>query len=77
MGRRQPNFKSYYQQQLMLLPPSLQDLVPRGHVVRVDNDVISKINLEPFNAAYYMTGPCIYARMLVMLFTSPDTFIRR
>lgn len=66
MGRRQPNFKPYHQQQLMLLPPSLEDLVPQGHVVRVVNDVINKINLEPLNAAYYLTGPASYHPQMLL-----------
>jgi transposase len=66
MGRRQPNFKPYQQQQLMLLPPSLEELVPKGHVVRVVDDVINKISLEPLNAAYYLTGPASYHPQMLL-----------
>jgi len=66
MGRRQPKFKPYHQQQLMLLPPSLEDLVPKGHIVRVVDDVINRINLEPLNAAYYLTGQASYHPQMLL-----------
>jgi transposase len=66
MGRRQPSFKPYHQQQLMLLPPSLDELVPKGHVVRVVNDVINKVNLEPLNAAYYHSGSAGYHPQMLL-----------
>lgn len=66
MGRKQPSFKPYQQQQLMLLPPSLDELIPKGHVVRVVNDVINKINLEPLNAAYYHSGSAGYHPQMLL-----------
>jgi transposase len=33
-------FKSYQQQQSLLLPPSLEDLIPAHHPVRVVNEVL-------------------------------------
>jgi transposase len=66
MGRKQPSFKPYHQQQLMLLPPSLDELIPKGHVVRVVNDVINKINLEPLNAAYYHSGSAGYHPQMLL-----------
>lgn len=66
MGRRQPSFKPYQQQQLMLLPPSLDELVPKGHIVRVVNDVINRINLEPLNAAYHMAGSAGYHPQMLL-----------
>ena len=66
MGRRQPSFKPYHQQQLMLLPPSLDELIPKGHVVRVVNDVINRINLEPLNAAYYYSGSAGYHPQMLL-----------
>lgn len=66
MGRRQPKFKPYHQQQLMLLPPSLDELVPKGHIVRVVNDVINRINLEPLNAAYHLAGSAGYHPQMLL-----------
>jgi len=66
MGRRQPSFKPYHQQQLMLLPPSIDELVPKGHIVRVVDDVINRINIEPLNAAYYLTGSAGYHPQMLL-----------
>lgn len=66
MGRRQPSFKPYHQQQLMLLPPSIDDLVPKGHIVRVVDDVINRINLEPLKSAYYLTGSAGYHPQMLL-----------
>ncbi|WP_439583229.1 hypothetical protein [Dyadobacter bucti] len=60
MARRQPTFKPYYQQQLMLLPPSFDELIPKDHACRVVNEVINNINLEPLNAAYHTKGSSSY-----------------
>ena len=45
MASQTPSFKAYHQEQIMLLPPSLDELVPQGHPVRVVNEVIDKIDL--------------------------------
>lgn len=66
MGRRQPTFKPYHQDQLMLLPPSLEELIPRDHACRVVNEVINKISLEPLNAAYHTTGSSSYHPQLLL-----------
>jgi transposase len=66
MARRQPTFKPYNQQQLMLLPPSLDELIPRDHACRVVNEVINKINLEPLNAAYHMKGSSSYHPQMLL-----------
>jgi transposase len=66
MGRRQPIFKPYHQHQLMLLPPSLEELIPKDHACRVVNDVINRINLEPLNAAYHTTGSSSYHPQMLL-----------
>lgn len=40
----------------MLLPPSIGDLLPKGHIVRVVDDVVDLINYKLLNAADYLTG---------------------
>ncbi|MFS0491748.1 transposase, partial [Leadbetterella byssophila] len=60
MASRKPTFKPYDQQQMMLLPPSLEELVPKNHPVRVVNEVINKINLAPLHASYKLTGASSY-----------------
>ena len=42
-------FKSYNPNQAMLLPPSLDELIAKDHPVRIVNDVIDKINLNPYS----------------------------
>ncbi|MBK8813722.1 MAG: hypothetical protein IPN69_23735 [Acidobacteria bacterium] len=43
--RKKVVFKHYDQNQPMLLPPSLDDLVPANHPVRVVNEVIERIDI--------------------------------
>ena len=38
-------FKDYAQDQLMLIPPSLEDLIDKNHPVRIVNQVLNKIDL--------------------------------
>lgn len=66
MARRQPTFKPYHQQQLMLLPPSLDELIPKDHACRVVNEVINNINLEPLNAAYHTKGSSSYHPQMLL-----------
>lgn len=66
MSRKQPTFKPYNQQQIMLLPPSLEDLIPKTHPVRIVNDVINKINLDPLNAAYKTRGSSSYHPQMLL-----------
>lgn len=66
MSRRQPTFKPYHQQQLMLLPPSLDELIPKDHACRVVNDVINKISLEPLHAAYHTIGSSSYHPQMLL-----------
>lgn len=44
MGKKRPAFKPYEQGQVTFLPYSLEELVPEGHIVRVVNDIINKID---------------------------------
>jgi len=53
-------FKSYNQDQLWLLPPSLGDLIPPNHIVRLVNEVIDSINLEPILTTYKGGGSSSY-----------------
>jgi transposase len=55
-----PTFKSYYQDQLMAFPPSLDELVPKTHTVRVVSDIINKINLDVLIDSYESKGRASY-----------------
>ena len=48
MAVKRPTFRPYHQDQLVILPPSLDDLISPDHSVRVVNEVINRLNLEPF-----------------------------
>ncbi|WP_143061627.1 transposase, partial [Dyadobacter sp. SG02] len=66
MARRQPTFKPYNQQQLMLLPPSLDELISKDHACRVVNDVINSISLEPLHSAYHTIGSSSYHPQMLL-----------
>lgn len=48
-------FKPYNQHQLMI-PMSIESLLPKNHVVRVVNSAIDKMNLEPLFEKYLGGG---------------------
>lgn len=66
MAARKPVFKRYDQQQMMLLPLSLEELIPKNHTVRVVNDVIEKINIKPLQSAYHSTGTSSYHPQMLL-----------
>jgi len=47
-----PVFKSYNPDQLSFLPPSLDELIPANHVVRVVRQIIEQIDLDPLLKKY-------------------------
>jgi transposase len=59
-------FKAYNQQQVMLLPPSLEELIAANHPVRVVNKVLDQIDIVPLMAKYKAGGTSSYnPRMLL------------
>ena len=50
-------FKDYSPDQIMLLPPSLEELIDANHPVRIVNQVIEKIDLDPLFSKYIGQGP--------------------
>jgi transposase len=61
-----PVFKGYNQDQMMLLPPSLDELIPEGHMVRVVNDTIDKLNIEPLHETYKGGGTSAYHPLMLL-----------
>lgn len=55
-----PVFKAYHHRQAMLLPPSLDELIAANHPVRVVDDVLSKIDIEPLVRQYKTGGAGSY-----------------
>jgi transposase len=45
-SKRKTNFKPYDPEQGMLLPPYLEELVPKGHLVRVVKRVLNSVHVE-------------------------------
>lgn len=66
MAVQKPVFKPYYQGQIMAIPPTLDELVGKGHPVRIVNDVINGINIQGLLDAYKIKGCSSYhPRMLL------------
>lgn len=64
-------FKHYNQQQTILLPYSFDDLIPEKHPVRIVDQVVESINIQPLLKAYSKEGtPGYHPKMLlkVMLY---------
>lgn len=53
-------FKPYQQDQLSLLPSSLEELIPKHHLVRVVNDAVEKMDLTPLIKSYTGGGTSSY-----------------
>jgi len=45
-------FKPYTPEQLLRLPPALQDWLPEGHLALFISDVVEALDLSPIFAAY-------------------------
>lgn len=59
-------FKQNYQNQLMVLPPSLDELIVAGHPVRVVNAVLDKVDIAGLLKEYKPGGTTSYhPRMLL------------
>lgn len=55
-GGKSLPFKAYNQDQLFLLPPSLHEFLPAGHLARVINEVINELDLEELYDRYSDLG---------------------
>lgn len=66
MAVKTPTFKAYYQNQLMAIPPTLDELVSKGHPVRVVNDVIKRINIQALLDAYHIKGSSSYHPQMLL-----------
>jgi transposase len=66
MAVKRPTFRPYHQNQLVMLPPSLDELISADHSVRVVNDVINRINLEPLLKAYHIRGGSNYHPLMLL-----------
>ena len=53
-------FKPYQQDQMWLFPPSLGELIPPHHIVRMINQVIDGMDLQPILSTYKGGGTSSY-----------------
>lgn len=66
MASKQPVFKPYFQDQIMAFPPTLGELVPKDHPVRVVDEVINKVNIQPLMDAYPGNGTSSYHPQMLL-----------
>lgn len=59
-------FKPVSNDQLMLLPPSVEDFIPSGHLARVISDVVETIDVKDIEARYSHLGQKSYSPHLLL-----------
>src|SRR5690625_7515180 len=72
-----PKFQEYNQQQNWLFPPSIEELIPKNHPVRIVNGVIEKLDLKLLTEVYSKEGrPSYHHNMMnkVMVIDFMDNF---
>lgn len=63
-----PKFKTYNQNQIMLLPPDIRDCIPNDHICFIINDIVDNMNLDCIEDTYSEDGSSAYnPRMLIKL----------
>ena len=68
MKNEKVTFKEYQMEQPMLLPPSIEELIPEKHLVRVINQVVEKMDIEAIIREYKGGGTSSYhPKMLLKL----------
>jgi transposase len=53
-------FKEYAQNQVMLIPPTLDEMIEVNHPVRIVNQVIDRIDIDPLIAKFKGGGTSSY-----------------
>jgi transposase len=59
-------FKNYTPNQVMMLPPSLEELITANHPVRIVNQVIDRINIDPLLKKFKGGGTSSYHPRLLL-----------
>ena len=62
-----PVFKEYNQKQIELIPRTSDELIPAKHLVRVVDETVEKLNIEPLLAQYTTGGGASRYAPLMML----------
>ena len=66
MATQKPTFKPYHQNQIMAIPPTLDELVSKGHPVRIVNDIINRVNIQSLLEAYKVKGTSSYHPQMLL-----------
>lgn len=64
--KKRASFMPYNQGQITFLPPSLEDLIPKNHVVRIVNNAIDNINLSSLTEQYPGGGRSSYSPLMML-----------
>ncbi len=59
-------FKSYQQEQSLLLPPNVNEMIPEGHLVRVVNKMINGVDRSLLEAQYKGGGASAYDPQMLL-----------
>jgi transposase len=66
MKAKKPVFKPYHQHQLMVFPPTFEEMIPKDHPVRVVSDIVDQLDLDALIIKYKGGGCSSYhPRMLL------------
>jgi transposase len=61
-------FKEYHQNRIMLMPPNLEEKIPKEHLARYINEVVDDLELKEIEDSYSDLGCHAYhPRMLLKL----------
>jgi len=63
---KKASFKPYNQGQITFLPPSLEDLIPENHIVRVVDTTIDNIDTKPLYEKYEGGGASSYNPVMML-----------
>lgn len=59
-------FKPYDKSQIMLLPPSVADFVPDGHLAKLVDEIVESLDTRPIEARYHSLGQKSYPPKLLL-----------
>ncbi len=59
-------FKSYQQEQSLLFPPNISEMIPEGHLVRVVNEMINDVDRSILEAQYKGGGTSAYDPQMLL-----------
>jgi len=77
-----PTFKSYNQNQSMLLPPDIRDYLPKDHIAYLISDIVDHLNITPVLETYTDEGapsfnPFMMTKVMFYAYTQGTRSSRR